>query len=78
MNIHTNNTDIQGRFLAIPYDWRMPTLHKALRRLWQPGGPVFVPKVFGWGWTLNLANAKTWWMLGGITVVTLLAVVLGS
>ena len=24
--------DVQGRFLGMPYDWRRPTLHKALRR----------------------------------------------
>ena len=67
--------DIQGHFLSIPYDWRWPTLHKVLTRIWQPGGPVFVPKVFGWGWTLNLANGRTWWLLGAVALLGLVLAV---
>ncbi len=48
--------DIQGRFLGMPYDFRVPTVAKALRRMYASGGPMFVPRVFGLGWTLNFAN----------------------
>lgn len=65
--------DIQGRFLGIPYDWRFPTLLKAVRRIYQPGGPLFVPKVFGWGWTINLAHPVAWLLMGVV-----LALVLGG
>ena len=48
--------DIQGRIAHIlPYDFRMPTLRK-VRRLYDKGGPMFVPKVFGAGWDLNFAH----------------------
>ena len=58
--------DIQGRFLYMPYDWRMPTLQRLKARVWLPGGPMFRPKVFGWGWTLNLANPRSWALMAGL------------
>lgn len=65
--------DIQGRFLGMPYDWRRPTARKLRSRLWNPGGPLFSPKVFGWGYTLNLAHPGSWALL---LAVVLLVVVL--
>jgi hypothetical protein len=63
-----NNDDIQGRALGVmPYDFRLPTVAKVLRRLYQPGGPMFVPKVFGAGWTLNFANRRTWYVIGALS-----------
>jgi hypothetical protein len=53
----THRNDVQGRIFGIlPFDFRIPSLAKAARRVWQPGGPMLVPKVFGAGWTLNLAH----------------------
>jgi hypothetical protein len=66
------NFNIQGRLLGMPYDWRKPTLNKALRRWWNPGGPMLSPKVIGWGWTLNLAHRGSWTMLAAVTVVLIL------
>ncbi len=44
----------EGSFLHIPYDWRRPTLQRIKDRLWNPADPrILVPKVFGWGWTVN-------------------------
>ncbi len=63
-------TDIQGRYLGIPYDWRYPRLARFARRLWNPDGPVFSPKAFGWGWTLNFARPATWGMLASIVAFT--------
>ena len=45
-----------GSFLGIPYDWRRPTRERIRSRLWNPDEPkLFVPRVFGWGWTINFA-----------------------
>ncbi len=41
----------------VPYDFRMPTLERARSRWWNPDDRhVFVPQVFGVGWTLNLGR----------------------
>ena len=47
----------RGRFLGIPYDWRRPTWQRVRSRVWNPDEPrVFVPKAFGWGYTINFAR----------------------
>jgi hypothetical protein len=44
-----------GRFLGIPYDWRRPSVERLKERWWnREDARVFVPKVFGWGWAINL------------------------
>ena len=44
-----------GTFLGIPYDWRWMSWAKVKERMWNPSDPrVFTPRVFGWGWSLNL------------------------
>lgn len=73
MNHRTH--DIGGRFLGIPYDWRWPTLRRIKDRLFNPGGTMFSPKVFGWGWTLNLAHPGSWLLLGGLLSVGLVAII---
>jgi hypothetical protein len=46
-----------GRFLGIPYDWRRPTWKRLGSRIWNRDEPrLFVPKAFGWGWTINFAR----------------------
>ena len=41
----------------VPYDFRMPTIERARSRWWNPEEPrLFVPQVFGVGWTINLAR----------------------
>jgi len=41
----------------VPYDLRMPTLERARSRWWNnDDGRLFVPQVFGVGWTVNLAR----------------------
>jgi hypothetical protein len=45
-----------GRFLGIPFDWRRPTAQRLRKGIWDPGNPrVLVPKVYGWGYGINLA-----------------------
>jgi hypothetical protein len=41
----------------VPYDFRMPTLERARSRWWNTDDErLFVPQVFGVGWTINLAR----------------------
>ena len=41
----------------VPYDFRMPTLERARSRWWNTRDDrLFVPQVFGVGWTINLAR----------------------
>ncbi len=41
----------------VPYDFRPPTIERARSRWWNPGEPrLFVPQVFGVGWTINAAR----------------------
>jgi hypothetical protein len=41
----------------VPYDFRMPTIERARSRWWNPNEPrLFVPQVFGVGWTINVAR----------------------
>ena len=44
-----------GMFLGIPYDLRFPTYDRIKQRCWNPDDPhLFTPRIFGWGWTINL------------------------
>lgn len=61
--------DPQGYFLGVPYDFRKPTLARVLHRLYNPGGPMFSPHVFGWGYSLNLAHKGSWLFLGGVALL---------
>jgi hypothetical protein len=41
----------------VPYDFRPPTIERARSRWWNPDEPrLFVPQVFGVGWTVNVAR----------------------
>jgi hypothetical protein len=41
----------------VPYDFRMPTIERARSRWWNPQEErLFVPQVFGVGWTVNFAR----------------------
>ena len=46
-----------GEVAKVPYDFRTPTPRRIARRFWSPDDPrIFVPKVFGVGWAVNLAS----------------------
>ena len=46
-----------GTFLGVPYDWRRPTVARTKLRLWNRDEPrLFTPKVYGWGWDVNVAR----------------------
>jgi hypothetical protein len=48
----------EGRVVGIvPYDFRTPTLERARSRWWNPQDErLFVPTIFGVGWTVNVAR----------------------
>ncbi len=53
----TPNKPGTGTFLGVPYDWRRPTVARVKERLWNPDDPrLIVPRVFGWGFEINLAR----------------------
>ena len=44
-----------GRFLAVPYDFTMPTPQKVRDRFWNEENQTIVtPPLFGAGWSINL------------------------
>ena len=44
-----------GRLLAVPFEFRVPTLDRLRQRLWNPDDPrVLTPNVFGAGWVVNV------------------------
>ena len=44
-----------GRFLRVPFEFRVPTPQRIRQRLWNPDEESMVtPQAFGVGWTLNL------------------------
>jgi hypothetical protein len=50
----------QGEILGIPYNFERPSLGRMLSSYWQPGKGMLVKKPFGIGYTLNLANWRSW------------------
>lgn len=44
----------QGRVLGMPYDFRGASADRMGERIWNPADPrVFMPRLFGVGWTIN-------------------------
>lgn len=52
--------DPSGEMFGIPYNFEPPKLSRMLKAYWQPGKGLLVAKPFGVGYTLNLANWKSW------------------
>jgi hypothetical protein len=45
----------EKKFLGAPYDFRRPTVARFKARWWNPDDRrLFTPKVYGWGWVINL------------------------
>lgn len=45
----------RGDILGIPYDFRPVTEDRIRERVWNSNNPsLFVPQIFGIGWTVNL------------------------
>ncbi len=52
-----------GELLGIPYNFEKPSLKRLLSAYWQPEEGMLVKKPFGIGYTLNLANWRSWIVL---------------
>ena len=52
-----------GQILGIPYNFERPSIGRMLSAYWQPGKGMLVKKPFGIGYTLNLANWRSWAVL---------------
>jgi len=59
----------RGSILGVPFDFRRPSLKRAISAHWQPGEKMLVPKPFGIGYTLNLANWRSWIAVGVIAAL---------
>ncbi|APW97677.1 hypothetical protein CHINAEXTREME_07780 [Halobiforma lacisalsi AJ5] len=49
-----------GEILGVPYNFERPSISRMLSSYWQPGEGMLVEKPFGIGYTLNLANWRSW------------------
>ena len=49
-----------GELLGIPYNFERPSISRLLSSYWQPDEGMLVEKPFGIGYTLNLANWRSW------------------
>ena len=49
-----------GEILGVPYNFERPSISRMLASYWQPGEGMLVKKPFGIGYTLNLANWRSW------------------
>ena len=49
-----------GELLGISYNFEKPSLRRLLSSYWRPGESMLVKKPFGVGYTLNLANWRSW------------------
>lgn len=52
-----------GTLFGIPYNFDRPSLGRLFSAYWQPGKGMLVEKPFGVGYTLNLANWRSWIVL---------------
>ncbi|WP_336036137.1 DUF5808 domain-containing protein [Halobacterium yunchengense] len=50
----------RGELFGVPYNFERPELSRMLSSYWQPGEGMLVEKPFGIGYTLNLANWRSW------------------
>ena len=49
-----------GELFGVPYNFEKPSLRRLLSGYWQPDEGMLVKKEFGIGYTLNLANWRSW------------------
>ena len=53
-----------GELFGVPYNFDRPSLSRMLAAYWQPDEEMLVEKPFGIGYTLNLADWRSWVVLG--------------
>jgi hypothetical protein len=52
-----------GKIFGIPYNFERPKLGRMFSSYWRPDEGMLVEKPFGIGYTLNLANWRSWVVL---------------
>jgi hypothetical protein len=52
-----------GELFGVPYNFKRPSVGRMLSAYWQPGEGMLVEKPFGVGYTLNVANWRSWIVL---------------
>jgi hypothetical protein len=52
-----------GEIFGVPYNFERPSIKRLLSSYWRPGEGMLVEKPFGIGYTLNLANWRSWLVL---------------
>lgn len=59
-----------GSIFGVPYNFERPSVRRMLSAYWQPGKGMLVEKPFGVGYTLNMANWRSWLVvaLAGVMV----------
>ena len=58
-----------GEIFGIPYNFDRPSMRNMFSAYWQPGEGMIVEKPFGIGYTLNLANWRSWVALAVVGVL---------
>ncbi|KAA9399593.1 hypothetical protein Har1130_00620 [Haloarcula sp. CBA1130] len=52
-----------GTLFGVPYNFERPSLKRLVSAYWKPNEDMLVEKPFGIGYTLNLANWRSWVVL---------------
>jgi len=52
-----------GELFGVPYNFERPSVRRLLSSYWRPDEGMLVEKPFGIGYTLNLANWRSWVVL---------------
>ena len=52
-----------GELFGVPYNFERPSVRRLVASYWKPGEGMLVEKPFGIGYTLNLANWRSWIVL---------------
>ncbi|WP_266078864.1 DUF5808 domain-containing protein [Haladaptatus caseinilyticus] len=58
-----SDKDTSGTLFGMPYNFERPSVGRMLSAYWKPGEGMLVEKPFGIGYTLNLANWRSWLVL---------------
>jgi hypothetical protein len=66
------DADDRHTFFGIPYRFDPPSLREVLAAYWQPGESMLVEKPFGIGYSLNLANWRSWVAIGVVAALAAL------
>jgi hypothetical protein len=52
-----------GEIFGVPYNFEKPSVRRLVSSYWQPDEGMLVRKPFGVGYTLNLADWRSWVVL---------------